>query len=1024
MNQRYTYITILITLWFHVLLINTVHAQKEAGIWYFGDHAGINFNTNPPQIDTLGQISTIEGMSTICDKNTGNLLFYTDGITVWNKNHVAMPNGTGLAGHSSSTQSAVIIPQPGKDSIYYIFTTPQLAQSPGACYSVVDLHLDNGLGDITIKNEVLHPSSCEKVTAAMHCNGKDYWIVFHAWMSDMFYSFSLTSSGVGSMVQSGVGITVTGSVSKTRGEIKLSPDCKKIAIANDNLDAQLLDFDNSTGIISNPVSLNVSPRTYGVCFSPDNSKLYITTGWTERDIYQFDLNASNIPASKTLVATTLASYIGSLQNAPDGKIYAATYGAKSLGVINNPNALGMACNYSDSVISLNGRECKWGLPNFSQNFFNANNNKLVLSYQLDSCSTNGVQVSFAANLVTPDSLVIDYGDGTFSNDLNIPHVYSGNGTYIASLVVYSECKVESDTTSVSINFPSQLNIGNDTMICSGASLNLDASFANASYVWSNGATTSGISVSAENTYWVKVNIDNCSISDTIAVKLNKLNAGFTYEMSCKNDSVYFTDTTSADIKSWFWSFGDGATDSVSNPVHAYATKGNYLLSLTVTSIEGCSEEFVQNINTNIYSHAGFIANDACLGDTTFFVDSSMVNVGTINNWSWKFGDGIFSADQNPTHVYSEAGSYNVILFLSTDAGCSATSIQQVTVHEKPMAHFNLSSEQYCAKTSLTLINSSKIPNGSNIKDYAWDFGDGITSRSKTPIHSYSDDGFYNISLEVTSDMGCRDHSANPVVINSLPLAAFTYDDTYECTSQSVEFIDESSVNGSNIVSRNWEFSDGTISNEINPSHVFYTEGSNTISLTVTSSKGCMATIESTIETDFQEVKADFEVSQTEADLLEANIGFTDNSNGAQTLSWYLGDGTVINDEVNFSHVFGDTGTYTVMLVASSESGCVDSSMKMVTINEDKSLYVPTAFTPNGDGKNDVFTAYGVGVDQFIMRVFDRWGNEIFATDNIESGWNGTINSEKAIAGMYVYEMSVTDISGKIKNLKGGVHLIR
>ena len=143
--------------------------QKEASNWYFGDRAGIRFNNDGTVTElTNGKLSTIEGCTTISDAN-GNLLFYTDGVTVWNRNHNAMPNGFGLFGDPSSTQSAIVVPQPNNPNLYYIFTVDtsvnQNDPNYGFNYSVVDMTLNVGLGNVTTKNSNLLPVSSEKVTA-------------------------------------------------------------------------------------------------------------------------------------------------------------------------------------------------------------------------------------------------------------------------------------------------------------------------------------------------------------------------------------------------------------------------------------------------------------------------------------------------------------------------------------------------------------------------------------------------------------------------------------------------------------------------------------------------------------------------------------------------------------------------------------------------------------------------------------------------------------------------------------------
>src|SRR5688572_1104153 len=186
-----TFLCILIVLF----ISNEIVAQNQANNWYFGTGAGMTFNTIPPTLLTNGQTDTREGCSTISDTN-GKLLFYTDGVTVWDSLHNIMPNGTGLFGDISSTQSAIIVPAPGSTSVFYIITTPYLLNTKPLAFSVVDMILNNGLGDVTTKNDTLLGLASEKVTAVKHQNGTDVWIIAHAYTNNNFYAFLLTSSGI------------------------------------------------------------------------------------------------------------------------------------------------------------------------------------------------------------------------------------------------------------------------------------------------------------------------------------------------------------------------------------------------------------------------------------------------------------------------------------------------------------------------------------------------------------------------------------------------------------------------------------------------------------------------------------------------------------------------------------------------------------------------------------------------------------------------------------------------------------
>jgi hypothetical protein len=341
-------------------------AQKENNVWYFGNGAGIDFNSGSPVALTNGSMFTTEGCASIAD-SAGNLLFYTDGVTVYNKVHSVMVNGNGLLGGNSSTESAIIVKQPGSSTLYYIFTTPNQGALDGLNYSVVDVSLQGGMGEVTSLNNLLHAPIGEKVCATHHSNGTDYWIVAHEFISDAFYAFQLSSTGMNLVpVISNVGIVHNG----YHGYLKFTPDGTKIGLAvGETNNIELFDFDRSTGVVSNPISFpTIYNYPYGVEFSPDNSKFYICESGVGATcgIYQFDMLAGSpaaIIASGTLVSSTPFQYMGPLQLGPDGKIYSARYMTNYIGCINNPNAMGMACNYVDTAVFLISGQSMFGLPN-------------------------------------------------------------------------------------------------------------------------------------------------------------------------------------------------------------------------------------------------------------------------------------------------------------------------------------------------------------------------------------------------------------------------------------------------------------------------------------------------------------------------------------------------------------------------------------------------------------------------------------------------------------------------------------
>jgi len=352
----------------------SVFAQGEANNWYFGKGAGIKFTPDSAIAVTSGKLHTEEGSASISDK-AGNLLFYTNGITVWNKQHRVMPNGNGLMGGKSSTQSALIIPKPDSDKIYYIFTTDIQAQSDGFRYSVVDMSKQDGLGDIISRNNFLMIPATEKLTAVRHSNNKDWWVIAHRWNSNAYTAYLVDADGVTMKpVVSNVGTVHGGSNRKAIGYLQPSPDGTKLASAlwDDVSNFELLDFNRTTGKLSNPILFKGFAEAYGVAFSPDGTKLYGAAngvGGGKAQIVQFDLKAGSPAAiikSGVVVGTSTSPRFGSLQLAPDGKIYVARKDSKFLGVIEKPNAKGEAVTYKDDGLLLAGRRSDLGLPNFAQ----------------------------------------------------------------------------------------------------------------------------------------------------------------------------------------------------------------------------------------------------------------------------------------------------------------------------------------------------------------------------------------------------------------------------------------------------------------------------------------------------------------------------------------------------------------------------------------------------------------------------------------------------------------------------------
>ena len=426
-------------------------AQLEASIWYFGRNAGLDFRSGAPTALTDGALATDEGCASIAD-GFGNLLLYTDGITVWNRNHQIMPNGTGLLGHDNSTQTALIVPQPNTPNIYYIFTVDAQAGPNGMHYSVVDMDLDGGLGDVTsVKNVRLMVQSNERLTAVQHSNGTDIWLIAHPWDSNDIYAYAISDTVLNpTPVRSPTPLRFENPPNSTGtnasvGQMKVSPDGSKLALCSDTMGVFLFDFDSATGTIGNMRQISPRLNAYGVEFSPSSNRLYATITVPRsynHELFQYNLQALDIPASETLIGYEFG--IGfALQLGIDGKIYGATGSRDFLYSIENPNALGTACNFVYRSVDLGGRVARGGLPPFIQSFFNV---------ELDIRNLClGDVTEFYANPSEPIvSVLWDFGDGTTATVENPTHTYAAPGDYTVTLRVTSASGTQEDSMEITI----------------------------------------------------------------------------------------------------------------------------------------------------------------------------------------------------------------------------------------------------------------------------------------------------------------------------------------------------------------------------------------------------------------------------------------------------------------------------------------------------------------------------------------------------------------------------------------------
>lgn len=510
---------------------NCERNMQEAGLWYFGVYAGVNFNEGEAVAET-SQPDVFQSPispAVICD-STGNIILMTTGKQVYNRNFDLI--GDGLYGHFSCTQPAIILPKPGAVDRYYIFTSDSYRDINGdQGLNYTEVSAGNAItGSLVSLNNNLIPDGMNgRITAVKHANGDDFWVITHRWESNEFCVFRVNSSGVDpNYVSSSVGSVHSGD-NNLLGYMKASPDGSRLGVVlYDNSGVEFFDFDNQTGAVSSAL---ISPPdytgAYGFEFSPDGTKAYISTldyaniiPAFPSQLYQFDLESADVFGSATLLAESTDGFRwAGLQLGIDGRIYLAkslnaTSHSENLGVIYNPNRAGMACNYNllegspDTELSLGGKESFWGLPNVVQSYVDWPH------FTYDSICVGDVTTFNINNQANIEDATWDFADpsGTSntSDYLRPEHSFSADGQYQVSVTENYAGNDYTYSESVSVYPLPEVEFGVDTIyIFKGDAARLSVGDQWASYLWSNGSTSQEIYVNQPGMYWVEVQNEQC-----------------------------------------------------------------------------------------------------------------------------------------------------------------------------------------------------------------------------------------------------------------------------------------------------------------------------------------------------------------------------------------------------------------------------------------------------------------------------------------------------------------------------------
>ncbi|MCF8256859.1 MAG: PKD domain-containing protein [Flavobacteriales bacterium] len=642
----------------------------------------------------------------------------------------------------------------------------------------------------------------------------------------------------------------------------------------------------------------------------------------------------------------------------------------------------------------------------------------------------------------------DFGDGGTSTVQHPTHTYATDGMHTASLSVTTDNGCGHLVALPVEVFPLPVADFATTDFCPGVEGNLTDESVGTIVSWSYDMGDGSAPLitpdpahtySLANTYAVQLDVvsaDGCAHDTTISVVVYPAPlASFTATDVCAGEPSVLTDLSSvsnpSNIMDWTWDVLDDASIdyTTQNATHVFPTEGSYSIRLSVESTGGCVDDTLLSVTVFPIPQAAFTVEDVCFDEPSLFVDASTTASGSVVDWAWDFGDGNTSTLQHPENTYTSAGSYTTTLTVTSDNGCINSTSSDATVHVLPAPAFQ--SVAVCQGLETPFTNSSTIPNGT-IASYQWTFGDLSSSTLSDPVHTYLVAGIYPAMLIAVSDEGCEAEVTQDVEVFPLPEVGFSTTPQSGCEPLQVSFTDQSTIAaGYDLALWQWDFGDGSSDRDPLQNNTYLNPGTYDVTLTVTSANGCIDSItQSNTIVVHPRPEALFSASPQPTDMFDPNITFTDSSevSSGTIISWHwdFGDG-MDTLEQHPIHSYLSEGTYPVALTVQTDQGCEDVFGDEVVIRPVFTIYVPSAFTPNGDGTNEVFLAYGEGIRSFELLVFNRWGERVFSSYSIGHGWNGQKNNvgDPSPQGIYSYLITLTSIfSSRVYQYKGAVSLTR
>lgn len=1008
--------------------------QKESqGVkWYFGKNAGLDFSGGgTPKPITDGKLSTIEGSSSIANTK-GVLLFYSDGITIYDKDGKPMkslvPGDTNtvqipLNGNTNSTQSALIVPKPtcrGCEYLYYVYTTSEIRGKKSLTYSVVDMRKNGGKGAIVEKNIPLTDKSTEQSAAVENKRDSTYWVITRIYGTNKFEVRHLTR-GENADPVTYTGGQVIDSLANAEGYIKIGPaDTTSANNANRPVavvvpgppknSVDLYTFNDSTGVLTFNRTLDLGPappKAYGVEFSPDGKSLYATMlADTNKDgslkgssyILKYDLNQKDtlLTQSRTVVDSSTTRQYGSIQIGPDGRLYVAVKGSNSLATIENPNG-----GLLDSLIfnpigqPLGGKNSQLGLPNLVANF-NDQSSGPGVTYS-DTC-TNGPTV-FQISPNCPklkEAYTLDFGDGSrpvsTTSTQPITHPYSKPGPYFISLRIITKtssggiCKdtLIKDTLNI-LETPPDIKLGADTAICNKRGITLDIKVQAKIYVWLvNGSVVSRrktIKLERPGFYRVVGIAANgeCFKSDTIEVQIKPVPS-----LDLGPDTVFcYRSSVKLTVPQQTWSefqWSDGSTDRTTTVAKA----GTYFVS--AKNFAGCENSDTIKVSelAKLRVAAALTGPKAC---TT--ADGSIVLTPTpagTYQYDWTRTDGAILINAGNKQTGLTEGGYKVSVTDSLHA-CKADTGFVLKSPENNLQLSPLVKDAQCGTPNSGTISVSV--SGGTAASFAWlDQNNNLIT--STPIFDKAAPGKYNV--QITDTRGCK------AILDSIKVGldstgfARLVPDTLKCAGLGVVLAPLSGDVPGNL----YQWSTGASTPSISVTQP------GTYSLVVRNTNtGCVGRSRAQVgDRPAPQFSLTSPVSLCEGD--QGKVQLVANGPTGLKYVWLNSNGRPGTDTTKTLTV-ARAGDYPVQVT--NPLGCTAVKIAQVLNLCEPRLNVPDAFTPNGDGMNDVLQLFTAYITDYEFKIYNRWGEVIFVSTNPEQKWDGMYRGVAYPSMLYPYIVS-------------------